>query len=45
MRGEINRKGMARAIEYLGEAGILKRPLPPPERFMDLQYLKAAGIE
>jgi hypothetical protein len=29
----------------MGEAGELKAPLPPVERFIDLQYLKAAGIQ
>jgi hypothetical protein len=29
----------------MGEAGLLKQPLPPPERFVDLQYLHAAGVQ
>jgi ABC-type nitrate/sulfonate/bicarbonate transport system substrate-binding protein len=45
MRGEISMKGMATAISFLGEAGVIKGPLPPPERFVDLQYLHAAGIK
>jgi hypothetical protein len=45
MRGEIGMKGMATAIEFLGEAGVLKPPLPPVERFVDLQYLRAAGLQ
>jgi ABC-type nitrate/sulfonate/bicarbonate transport system substrate-binding protein len=44
-RGEIDMKGMATAIAFMGEAGILKSPMPPPERFVDLQYLRAAGVE
>jgi ABC-type nitrate/sulfonate/bicarbonate transport system substrate-binding protein len=44
-RGEIDMKGMATAIAFMGEAGVLKDPLPRPERFVDLQYLRAAGIE
>ena len=44
MRGEIDMKGMAAAISFLGEAGILEPPLPPAERFVDLQYLQAAGV-
>jgi len=44
-RGEIDMKGMATAIEFMGEAGILKPPLPSPERFVDLQYLRAAGVK
>jgi ABC-type nitrate/sulfonate/bicarbonate transport system substrate-binding protein len=43
--GEIDMKGMATAIEFMGAAGILKPPLPAPERFVDLQYLRAAGVE
>jgi hypothetical protein len=45
MRGEIGRKGMETAISFLGEVGIIKPPLPPAERFMDLQYLRAAGLQ
>jgi ABC-type nitrate/sulfonate/bicarbonate transport system substrate-binding protein len=44
-RGEIDAKGMATAISFLGEAGILEAPLPGAERFVDLQYLKAAGLQ
>jgi len=29
----------------MGEVGELKAPLPPVDRFMDLQYLKAAGLQ
>jgi ABC-type nitrate/sulfonate/bicarbonate transport system substrate-binding protein len=45
MRGEIDMKGMTAAISFLGEAGIIKGALPPAERFVDLQYLQAAGIK
>jgi ABC-type nitrate/sulfonate/bicarbonate transport system substrate-binding protein len=45
MRGEIDSKGMAAAIAFLGEASVLKTPLPPVERFVDLTYLKAAGLQ
>ncbi|HKA33699.1 MAG TPA: ABC transporter substrate-binding protein [Candidatus Binatia bacterium] len=44
-QGEINVKGLARVIEYMGEAGTLKKPLPGAERFIDLRYLAAAGIQ
>lgn len=44
MRGEIDMKGMAAVIGVLGEGGVLKPPLPQPDRFVDLQYLQAAGI-
>ena len=29
----------------MGEGVAIKPPLPGPERFIDLQYLKAAGVE
>ena len=28
----------------MGEAGQLKAPLPPADRFVDLEYLQLAGI-
>ena len=43
-QGEIEIAGMAQVIAFMAEAGQLKTPLPPPERFVDLQYLQAAGI-
>jgi ABC-type nitrate/sulfonate/bicarbonate transport system substrate-binding protein len=43
--GEISLKGMEQVIALMGEGGVLKAPLPPAERFMDLQYLRAAGIQ
>ena len=44
-QGEIDLEGMTQAIALMAEAGQLKAPLPPAERFVDLQYLRAAGIE
>jgi hypothetical protein len=32
-------------IQFMAETGDLKAPLPGPERFVDLQYLRAAGIQ
>jgi ABC-type nitrate/sulfonate/bicarbonate transport system substrate-binding protein len=43
--GELDMKGFATAIAFMGEAGVLKEPLPSPERFVDLRYLKAAGLQ
>jgi ABC-type nitrate/sulfonate/bicarbonate transport system substrate-binding protein len=43
--GEINLGGMEQAIALMGEGGILKAPLPRAERFVDLQYLQAAGVQ
>ena len=39
-RGEIDMKGFAEVIVFMGEAGLLKAPLPKAERFVDLQYLR-----
>jgi len=44
-RGEIDLKGLAQVIAMMGEAGTIKPPLPSPERFVDVQYLRAAGVE
>jgi ABC-type nitrate/sulfonate/bicarbonate transport system substrate-binding protein len=44
-QGEINVKGLAQVIAFMGEAGLLKDPLPPPERFVDLRYLQMAGVK
>ncbi len=44
-QGEIDLKGLAQVIAFMGEAGSLKPPLPPVDRFVDLQYLRAAGVE
>ena len=43
--GEISINGMAQAIALMGESGAIKAPLPAAERFVDLQYLQAAGIQ
>jgi hypothetical protein len=37
--------GFAKVIELLGDAGAIPRPLPPAERFVDLQFLRAAGLQ
>jgi ABC-type nitrate/sulfonate/bicarbonate transport system substrate-binding protein len=44
-QAEISLEGLAQVIAFMGEGGIIKPPLPAPERFVDLQYLRAAGIE
>jgi ABC-type nitrate/sulfonate/bicarbonate transport system substrate-binding protein len=44
-QGEISIPGLAQVIAFMGEGGMLQQPLPAPERFIDLQYLKAAGVE
>jgi ABC-type nitrate/sulfonate/bicarbonate transport system substrate-binding protein len=44
-QGEINLAGLAQVIAFMGEGGLIAPPLPAPERFADLQYLRAAGVE
>jgi hypothetical protein len=36
---------LEQVIAMMAEARILKPPLPPAERFVDLQYLRAAGVQ
>jgi ABC-type nitrate/sulfonate/bicarbonate transport system substrate-binding protein len=43
--GEINLKGMEQVIALMAEGGTIKSPLPAAERFVDLQYLQAAGVQ
>jgi ABC-type nitrate/sulfonate/bicarbonate transport system substrate-binding protein len=44
-QGEISLAGLAQVIAFMGESGAVAAPLPAPERFVDLQYLRAAGVE
>jgi len=44
-QAEIDMAGVTAVIALLGRTGELKAPLPPAERFVDLQYLKAAGLQ
>ena len=44
-QAEIDMAGLTAVIELLGRTGELKAPLPAAERFVDLQYLKAAGLQ
>ena len=43
-QAEIELRGLTQMIALMGEAGLLQAPLPAAERFVDLQYLQAAGI-
>ena len=43
--GEISLKGMEQVIALMGEGGTIKAPLPAAENFVDLQYLRAAGVQ
>jgi ABC-type nitrate/sulfonate/bicarbonate transport system substrate-binding protein len=44
-QAEIDMAGIAAVIALLGRTGELEAPLPAAERFVDLQYLKAAGLQ
>lgn len=44
-QGEMNMSGVAAVIGLLGTAGRLQPPLPAAERFVDLRYLHAAGLQ
>jgi NitT/TauT family transport system substrate-binding protein len=44
MRGEIDLAGLARVIAFMGEAGQLREPVPAADRFVDLRYLREAGV-
>jgi ABC-type nitrate/sulfonate/bicarbonate transport system substrate-binding protein len=44
-QAEINMPGMAEVIKLLVGSGQINGPAPDPERFVDLQYLHAAGLQ
>jgi hypothetical protein len=44
-QAEFSIAGLAQVIAFMGEAACWRSRLPPPERFVDPQYLKAAGAE
>jgi hypothetical protein len=44
-QAELNVKGVEQMIAIMGQAGVIKPPLPSAQRFVDLQYLEAAGIK
>jgi ABC-type nitrate/sulfonate/bicarbonate transport system substrate-binding protein len=44
-QAEIDLAGLTQVIAFMGQGGTLKPPLPAPERFVDLRYLKAAGLQ
>jgi len=43
-RGELGVKAINQVLALMAEAGVVPTPVPPAERFVDLQYLRAAGI-
>jgi hypothetical protein len=44
-QAEINMAGIAKVIELLAETGQIGGPLPTTERFVELRYLRAAGLQ
>jgi hypothetical protein len=42
---EIDIKGLEQVIALMSEAGTIKPPIPAADRFVDIQYLHAAGAE
>jgi ABC-type nitrate/sulfonate/bicarbonate transport system substrate-binding protein len=43
-QAEIDMEGFDQVIQVMAEAGELHPPLPTTDRFVDLQYLRAAGV-
>ncbi len=44
-QAEIDSNGLAQVIAFMAEGGTIKPPLPAPEQFVDLRYLRAAGAQ
>jgi ABC-type nitrate/sulfonate/bicarbonate transport system substrate-binding protein len=44
-RGELDLRAFERVLSLMGEAGVIPNPVAPATRFVDLQFLKAAGIQ
>jgi ABC-type nitrate/sulfonate/bicarbonate transport system substrate-binding protein len=44
-QAEIDLNGLAQVIAFMAEGGTIKPPLPAPEQFVDLRYLRAAGVK
>ena len=44
-RGELSLNAFNRVLALMGEASVIPTPVPAAERFIDLRYLKAAGIQ
>jgi len=43
-RGELDLAAFDRVLALMGDAGVIPTPVAPASRFVDLQFLKAAGI-
>jgi ABC-type nitrate/sulfonate/bicarbonate transport system substrate-binding protein len=44
-QGELDLPAFDRVLSLMGEAGVIPTPVNPAARFVDLQLLKAAGIQ
>jgi ABC-type nitrate/sulfonate/bicarbonate transport system substrate-binding protein len=44
-QAEINLKGLEQVIGFMAEGGAIAAPLPALERFVELRYLRAAGMQ
>ncbi len=44
-RGELDLKAFNQVLQLMGEGGVIPTPVPAAERFIDLRYLQAAGIQ
>jgi ABC-type nitrate/sulfonate/bicarbonate transport system substrate-binding protein len=44
-RGELDLKAFDRVLKLMGEVGAIPTPVAPADRFVDLRYLKAVGIQ
>jgi ABC-type nitrate/sulfonate/bicarbonate transport system substrate-binding protein len=44
-KGEISLAALDRVLALMGEVGAIPSPAPPADKFVDLQYLKAAGVQ
>ena len=45
MSGELDLAGIGQVLAFMKENGMLAASSPPAERFVDLRYLRAAGVE
>jgi hypothetical protein len=44
-KGELDLAAFNRVIALMAEVGAIPSPAPGAEKFVDLQYVKAAGIQ
>jgi ABC-type nitrate/sulfonate/bicarbonate transport system substrate-binding protein len=44
-RGEIDLAAFGRVLALMGDGGVIPKSETSPDKFVDLQYLKAAGIQ